>query len=152
MHGVAATDGACLWLTGRRGSGKTTVAGLVAAELARRGQAVAVLDQPDVERHLDATDRLGALVWVVALLTGAGSVTLVAVDDLGRAARERARHAIPGFVEVHVDGGDGPDRYEEPYAAELRVPTHDRVAEASAAQVVSWLEDRGLVGADGSAD
>ena len=56
---------------------------------------------------------------------------------------------MPGFVEVHVDApadlctarsGVADRHYEEPIAPDLRVPTHDRDARASTAQLLSYLE------------
>jgi len=143
---VPGEPGCCVWLTGRRGAGKTTVARAVAAQLRRRGAPVAVVDEAEVREHLGGdADPLDALLWVARLVMGAGAVAVVAVDQPRRATRDELRVTVPGFVEVFVDGGPGADDYEEPYAPELRVPTRDRSAEASAAQVVSWLEDQGLV-------
>jgi adenylylsulfate kinase-like enzyme len=139
-----------VWLTGRRGAGKTTVARAVAAQLRRRGTPVAVVDESEVREHLGDVDPLDALLWVARLVMGAGAVALVAVNQPRRATREELRVTVPGFVEVFVDAGSGADDYEEPYAPELRVPTGDRSPEASAAQVVSWLEDHGLVVGEGT--
>lgn len=137
---------ACVWLTGRSGAGKTTIAAAVVAELHRRGRAAAVIDELEARAHLDRDDRVAALAWVAGLLVGSGVVTIVAVDEPERAARDELRRSIPSFIEVFVDRGTGDDRYEEPFAPELRVPTHDRDPDASAAQVVSWLEDAGIIG------
>jgi adenylylsulfate kinase-like enzyme len=145
---MSATVGWCVWLTGRVGAGKTTVATAVLEQLRTRGASVALVDEPEVGAHLDQGDRLGALVWVVSTLADAGVVTLVAADEPRQAAREQVRTAVPRFVEVFVDAGAGPDDYEEPYAPELRVPTRGRSPEASAAQVVSWLEDPGALAAE----
>jgi adenylylsulfate kinase-like enzyme len=142
---VSAKPGCCVWLTGRRGAGKTTVARAVAAQLRRRGAPVAVVDEAEVREHLGGADPLDALLWVARLVMGAGAVAVVAVDQPRRATRDELRATMPGFVEVFVDAGPADDAYEEPYAPELRVPTADRSPEASAAQVVSWLEGHGLV-------
>jgi len=136
----------CVWLTGRSGSGKTTIATAVVAELRRRGRAAAVIDEPEARAHLGTDDRAAALAWVAELLVSSGVVAVVAVDEPERAVRERLRQEISAFVEVFVDRGTPTDGYEEPFAPDLRVPTHDRDADASAAQVVSWLEDAGVVG------
>ena len=135
----------CLWFTGRAGSGKTTVAAAVTEELRRRGCPVAFVDAPDARAFLSGDDPLAALLWLARLLGDAGVVAVVAVDEPRRAVRDRVRATIPEFAEIYVDGGPGADDYEEPYAPDLRVPTHDRAPGASAAQVVSWLEDRGVV-------
>ncbi len=44
--------------------------------------------------------------------------------------------------------GRADDAYEAPYAPELRVPTHGRDVAASTAQVLSFLEDRGVIAHD----
>ena len=136
------SSAACLWLTGRPGSGRTTVGRGVVEELCRRGRAAVLLDEPEVRAHLG--DGAGPLVWLCGLLVGSGVTTVVAVDAPGRDERERIRAEIPGFVEVFVDRGSTDGVFEAPIAPELRVPTHDRDARASVAQVLSWLEDAGL--------
>lgn len=141
---MAEPTGACVWLTGRAGAGKSTVAAAVVDELRRRGARVALIDDTEVRAHLSSDDPIDALGWLARLVTTAGAVVVVAADVPRRAARDRLRATVPGFVEIFVDSGPGPDRYEEPVAPELRVPTHDRSAEASSAQVVSWLEHHGL--------
>jgi len=74
---------------------------------------------------------------------------VVSADLSTRAERDDLRSALGRFAEVFVDrAGLRDDEYEEPFAPELRVPTHDRDARASIAQVVSWLEDSGLLARD----
>jgi adenylylsulfate kinase-like enzyme len=141
---VAERTGVCVWLTGRRGAGKTTIAVAVVDELRRRDARVAIIDEPDVVTHLSSDEPIEALGWLARLLTATGAVVVIASDDPRRATRDRLRAVVPGFVEIFVDGGPGRDEYEEPVAPELRVPTHDRSAEASVAQVVSWLEHHGV--------
>ncbi|MEX0663972.1 MAG: adenylyl-sulfate kinase [Acidimicrobiia bacterium] len=133
----------CLWLTGRARAGKSTIARAVADELGRSGAAVVLLDE-DVRSHL--VDGRAPIAWLVRVLTEAGVTTIVASDLPARADREHVREAITQFVEVFVDGGGATsddDSYEEPFAPELRVPTHDREPTASIALVVSWLEHSG---------
>ncbi len=137
---MAERTGSCVWLTGRPGAGKTTIGVAVVAELRRRGVRVALVDGPDIAAHLSPGDPIAALAWLARLLTTTGAVVVIAADDPRRSARDRLRAEVPGFVEVFVDGGVSRDHYEEPVAAELRVPTHDRSPEASVALVVSWLE------------
>ncbi len=141
---MAERTGACVWLTGRSGAGKTTVAIAVVDELRRRGAPVALIDAADVSAHLSTAEPIDALGWLARLFTTTGAIVVVAADDPRRAARDRVRAEVPGFVEIFVDGGAARDHYEEPIAPELRVPTHDRSVEASSAQVVSWLERAGI--------
>jgi adenylylsulfate kinase-like enzyme len=145
VPGVAET--ACVWLTGRAGAGKSTIARAVGEQLRRRGRAVVEIDDEDAQAHLRADDPVGAVAWLARTLVGSGVVVVVALDTPERERRERVRTEVPGFVEVFVDGGGtrSDPAYEEPFAPELRVPTRDRDAAASAAQVVSWLEDAGIV-------
>ncbi len=133
-------------LTGRSGAGKTTIAHEAARELERGGHAVIVIDDADVQAHLDPGDPVGALAWLCRMLVAAGALVLVAHGAPTRAERDRLRAEVPEFVEVLVDAGPGPDAaYEEPLGPELRVPTRDRRARDSAAQLVSWLESQDLV-------
>jgi adenylylsulfate kinase len=142
---VATNPATCIWLTGRAGAGKTTIARAVVGELQGRGRAAIVIDEADARTHLSADDPSGSVTWLTSLLLTSGVVVVIAVDAPDRAARDRAREVLPGFVEVFIDGGAGPDdAYEEPFAPELRVPTHDRDVAASVAQLVSWLEDSGV--------
>lgn len=135
----------CLWLTGRAESGKSTIGRAVASEFDRAGLAVALLDEAEMS-HL--VGGLEATVWLVRLLTESGVTTVVAADRPDRDDRERVREAVADFVEVFVDGGAsgaGAESYEEPFAPELRVPTHDRDHDASIALVISWLEHTGVL-------
>jgi adenylylsulfate kinase-like enzyme len=134
----------CLWLTGRARSGKSTIARAVVNELERAGVAVVLLDD-DVRRYL--VDGRDSIAWLAHVLTDGGTTVVVASDLPARDDREHVREAVVRFAEVFVDGGDtnaDDDGYEEPFAAELRVPTHDRDVAASVAQLLSWLEDSGI--------
>jgi adenylylsulfate kinase-like enzyme len=146
------TTTACIWLTGRAGAGKRTIATAIVAELRERGLPAALLDEAGVMGRLVSGP--DALAWCCTLLTTNGVPAVVAVPVPSRDDRELLRGAVPGFVEVFLDAppevcteraGRPDDAYEAPYAPELRVPTHGRDAAASAAQVLSFLEDRGVV-------
>lgn len=144
MTGTDRADGLCIWLTGAAGAGKSTIARAVIAELERAGKRVALLDD-DERRHLD--DDVAALAWFVSTLTDRGVTVVVAADAPRRDDREHVREHVARFAELFVDGGagTGTDAYEEPFAPELRVPTHDRDPAASIALVVSWLEHVGAL-------
>ena len=146
------TTAACVCLTGRAGAGKRTIATALVAELLQRGLPAALLDEAGVKGRL--VDGPDVLAWCCTLLTTNGVPTVVAVPVPSRDDRELLRGVVPDFVEVFLDAppevctmraGRSDDAYEAPYAPELRVPTHGRDAAASAAQVLSFLEDRGVV-------
>jgi adenylylsulfate kinase len=139
-------------LTGRAGAGKQTIGRGVLQELRSRGQPSALVDRASVEHHLGPG--IEPLTWLCSLLVESGVVVLVAAPVPGRDERERFRTAVAGVVEVHVDApaeqcearsGRADAAFEEPYAPDLRVPTHDREPSASIAQVLSDLEARDLV-------
>jgi adenylylsulfate kinase len=142
----------CVWLTGRHGAGKRTIGTAVAETLRADGRACALLDAETLSMHLalgPTEGGLASLAWLARLLTENGVTTVVTVDASRRADRDAVRAEVPGFVEVYVDApaelcatraGVADPRYEEPIAPDLRVPTHDRDARASTAQLVSFLE------------
>ncbi len=110
--------------------------------------AVVLLDE-DVRRYL--VDGLDSIAWLARVLTE-GEVTVVVASDLpARDDREHVREAVARFAEVFIDGGASAtddDPYQEPFAPELRVPTHDRDVAASVAQLLSWIEDSRVLAAE----
>ena len=106
--------GFTVWLTGLSGAGKTTVAGLVSAELERRGVLVDQLDGDAVRRHISAdlgfskADRdanIARISWVASRLTRAGAAVVVSAISPFAAARSAARALVEphgAFVEVYV--------------------------------------------------
>ena len=143
---------ACLWLTGRRGAGKRTIGAAVAETMRGDGRACALLDADALSSHLahgPADGGLESLAWLVRLLTENGVTAIVTVDAPRRTDRDAVRAEVPDFVEVYVDApadvctaraGVADPHYEEPIAPDLRIPTNDRDARASAAQLLSYLE------------
>lgn len=103
--------GAVVWLTGLPASGKSTLAGRIAAHLQEARIASVVLDSDEVrevlvpppghdERGRDAFyQTLGGLA---ALLAERGLVVVVAATAHRRAWRDHARGRAPRFLEVHV--------------------------------------------------
>jgi adenylylsulfate kinase len=100
-----------IWVTGRPGSGKTTVAGRVAEALAARGIRVKVLDlaaardflsppEPAADKVEETAHRM--LVHATRLLTEAGIGVIVDATAPRRAWREAARELIPSFAEVQL--------------------------------------------------
>ena len=148
-------DAVCVLFTGRTGSGKTTIGRGVAEELRRRGRRCGVLDADGAEAHLRPGS--DAIVWCCRLLVTGGATALVTAPIPTRTSREELRDVLPELVEVFLDApvadctvraGRGDDTFEEPYAPDLRVPTHDRDPAASIAQAMSFLEERGIAPRD----
>lgn len=139
----------CVWLTGRSGAGKTTVGRAVTEQLRARHEPVVLLDDDEVGAYLTGSGETRlALAWLCRLLVTSGVTTVVAASMPKRDDRERLRDEIPGFIETYLDTPTEicearigrTDDYEEPFAADLRVPTFGRDPAASAAQVLSFLE------------
>ena len=108
--------GATVWFTGLSGSGKSTIASLVAVELTKRGVLTYTLDGDNVRHGLngdlgfsaeDRTENVRRVAEVARLFADAGIVALVPIISPYRAGREHARdlHEAAGldFVEVFVD-------------------------------------------------
>jgi bifunctional enzyme CysN/CysC len=108
--------GATVWLTGLSGSGKSTVAVELLAELARRGVPAYDLDGDNLRHGLngdlgfsdeDRTENIRRVGEVARLVADAGLVAVVPVISPYRAGRGHARqvHEAAGllFVEVFVD-------------------------------------------------
>jgi adenylyl-sulfate kinase len=106
--------GTVVWFTGLPGAGKTTVAALVADDLAARGLEVSHLDGDRVRTSLTRdlgftkTDRdanVARVAWAAAEASAAGAVVVVSMISPYAAARAQARstaEAVGRFVEVHV--------------------------------------------------
>jgi adenylylsulfate kinase len=107
----APAAGFTIWITGRPGSGKTTLASRVAEALRLRGTAVRTLDVPAVGRFLVRASRRAdaeqeivyrALAFAARLLTEVGVAVIVDATAPRRAWRETARELIPRFAEVQL--------------------------------------------------
>ena len=100
-----------IWITGRPGSGKTTLAGRVAEAVAIRGFRVKVLDVLSLARFLPREMLVSephqeiihrALAYAAKLLVEAGVAVIVDASAPRRAWRETARALIPCFAEVQL--------------------------------------------------
>jgi adenylylsulfate kinase len=106
--------GFTVWLTGLSGSGKSTVAGLLAAELERRGRLVEQLDGDVVRARLgrglgftreDRDANIETIGWLAARFTRHGAAVVVAAISPYEEARLRARKMVEEFgpfLEVFV--------------------------------------------------
>ena len=108
---VERTAGWAIWITGRPGSGKTTLAERVAEAVAARGIPVKVLDLATMRRFLLHEELVSesqqevvhrALIHTAKLLTEAGVAVIVDATAPRRVWREAARELIPCFAEVQL--------------------------------------------------
>lgn len=106
--------GCVVWLTGLSGSGKSTVAFALEAELGRRGHLAYVLDGDNVREGLnsdlgfspaDRAENIRRIGEVAALFADAGAIAITAFISPYRADRQRAREAAGEgrFIEVFLD-------------------------------------------------
>jgi ATP sulfurylase/adenylyl-sulfate kinase len=104
--------GVTIWLTGLSGAGKSTISTPLAAELARRGKRVEILDGDAVRENLskgltfskeDRDTNIRRIGYVAELLTRNGVAVITAAISPYAAIRDEVRARIGDFVEVHVD-------------------------------------------------
>lgn len=102
-------DGWAIWITGRPGSGKTTIARRVTTALTARGIRVRIVEATSLRRVLspvaveNAEDLVHrALVYLTRLLVEAGIAVIVDVTAHHRRWRELARGLIPRFAEIQL--------------------------------------------------
>ncbi len=110
---ILGQKGATVWLTGLSGSGKSTVAVAVEAELVKRGKLAYVLDGDNVRHGLnknlgfspaDRTENIRRIGEVSKLFTDCGVLVFTSFISPYRADREQVRALFPAgdFVEVYV--------------------------------------------------
>jgi len=104
--------GFTLWFTGLSGSGKTTIAKIVAQQLRDRGLKVERLDGDIVRQSLtrdlgftkeDRDKNIERVTFVAKLLTRNGVVVLCSFISPYRERRARSRQEIGEFLEVFVE-------------------------------------------------
>ena len=100
-----------VWLTGLPASGKSTIARALAVELAGKGIRAAVLESDAVRREItpnagygeaERDAFYGTVAFLARMLVLHGVPVIVDATANRRAYRDRARAAIPRFLEVHV--------------------------------------------------
>jgi len=127
--------GFTVWLTGLSGSGKTTIAKLVAQELRDRKLRVERLDGDIVRRSLtsdlgfskeDRDRNIERVTFVAKLLTRNGVGVLCSFISPYRERRARSREEIGQFIEVYVEcpvetcaERDVKGLYEKAFAGEI---------------------------------
>jgi adenylylsulfate kinase-like enzyme len=101
-----------IWITGRAGSGMSSLAHETAARLAERGSPVVVLELDRIRSVLTPAPTHGelehevvhrALVFMAAMLTEAGVPVVIDATAHRRAWRDLGRAAITRFVEVQLE-------------------------------------------------
>jgi adenylylsulfate kinase len=100
-----------IWITGRPGSGKTTLAARVADALARRGVAARILDLAELRAFVHAPDSVAGnelahrlLAFAAKTLTDAGVPVILDATGARRAWRQLARELIGRhFAEVQLE-------------------------------------------------
>lgn len=165
-----------VWLTGLPASGKSTIARALGAELAGKGIRAAVLESDAVRREISPHPKYGdeereafyaTLAYLARVLVAHGVPVIVDATANLRAFRDRAREAIPRFLEVHVRcplavcqardpkgiyrrGAEGTANnvpgvsapYEPPLAPEVVVDGERDDPPAAARRIVSMLEEK----------
>lgn len=168
-----------VWLTGLPASGKSTVARALAAELAGKGIRAALLESDAVRREITPRPKYGdeeresfyaTLAYLARMLVLHGVPVIVDATANRRAYRDRARAAIPSFLEVHVRcplavcqardpkgiyrrGAEGTAQnvpgvsapYEPPLLPEVVVDGAREDPAAAAGRIVSVLEKKGFL-------
>lgn len=104
--------GFTLWFTGLPCSGKSTLAEIIAPELARRCRTVDILDGDVVRTNLtkglgfskeDRDENIRRIGFVCGLITKHGGIAISAAISPYRSVRDEVRSKIENFVEVFVD-------------------------------------------------
>ena len=168
-----------VWLTGLPASGKSTVARALAAELAGKGIRAAVLESDAVRREISPNATYGeaerdafyaTLAYLARVLVLHGVPVIVDATANRRTYRDRARAAIPQFLETHVRcplavcrardpkgiyrrGAEGAAQnvpgvsapYEPPLLPEVVVDGERDDPAVAASRIVSALEKKGYL-------
>jgi adenylyl-sulfate kinase len=113
MDGALAPEtGFAVWITGLKGSGKGTIARLLAAELARRGLPTELLAGSEFRQNIsqglgfsreDRMANVRRIGYVAKLLTRNGVAVVASAVSPHAAVREECRRMIGRFVEVYAE-------------------------------------------------
>ncbi len=176
---IVPDQGFAVWITGLPASGKSTVAAALARALAERGIDAAILESDALREVFTPNPRYddeerdvfyASMVHVGRLLTAHGVPVIFDATANRRAYRDRARSAIPKFIEVHVacplavcvsrdpkgiyrraSRGEATrvpgvqSDYEPPIAPEVEVRGDLERPEEAARRIVAVLGDRGYL-------
>jgi adenylylsulfate kinase len=112
QQGKQCGDGMVLWFTGLSGSGKTTTASRLAADLKQEGFKVELLDGDAMRNTIckglgfnreERMENIRRIVYVCDLLYRHGVIVIVSAITPYREMREYARSKIQNFAEIYVD-------------------------------------------------
>ena len=104
--------GITIWLTGLSGSGKSTIANLLAKRLRARGARVEVLDGDVIRTNLskglgfskaDRDTNIRRIGFVCRLLSRNGVIVIAAAISPYKSVRDEVRATTTNFVEVFTD-------------------------------------------------
>ncbi|MCG9884420.1 MAG: adenylyl-sulfate kinase [Cyanobacteria bacterium] len=129
--------GACLWLTGLSGAGKTTLAQALMQRLRDRGAPVEVLDGDIIRQNLtkglgfskaDRDENIRRIGFVAQLLARNGAIVIVSAISPYREIRDEVRAKIGDpFIEIYVnaplatcESRDVKGLYQKARAGEIR--------------------------------
>lgn len=112
--GAPRPRGACVWLTGLPGAGKSTTAEILTVLVTERGQHVTLLDGDVVRTHFsqglgfgkeDRDVNVRRIGFVASEIARSGGIAVCAAVSPYRAARNEVRHMFEAdrFIEVLVD-------------------------------------------------
>lgn len=105
-------QGITIWMTGLSGSGKSTVANLLAGRLRKAGAKVEILDGDVVRTHLskglgfskeDRDTNIRRIGFVCGLLSRHGVIAIAAAISPYRQIRAEVRASTVNFIEVFAD-------------------------------------------------
>lgn len=103
--------GWCIWITGLPGSGKSTIAHLLAEKLSSLGVHAQILSSDSLRKVITPNPKYtederdvvyGALVYIAKILTENGVNVIIDATGNRRRYREHARREIPLFMEAYV--------------------------------------------------
>ncbi|MEM2341922.1 MAG: adenylyl-sulfate kinase [Candidatus Bathyarchaeia archaeon] len=103
--------GWCIWITGLPGSGKSTIAYLLADKLKLMGINVQIVSSDALRKIITPNPKYteeerdivyGTLVYIAKLLTDNGVNVIIDATGNRRKYRDHARQAISRFMEVYV--------------------------------------------------
>ncbi len=103
-------SGFVVWFTGLSGTGKSTLAAMLSAELTHRGVHVEVLDGDEVRTHLskglsfskeDRDTNIRRIGFVAKLIARSGACAITAAISPYQAIRDEQRDKVGRFVEVY---------------------------------------------------